>query len=94
MVTLFLPDIPEFEPILTALQKQAEGEAGSLSIAPPRQGYWTVNAPDELRFNRKAMGLGPALWNSMLMGGVVGRIYQFDRSEIRIRPVAANGDQP
>ena len=36
----------------------------------------------ELRFNRKALGLGPAIWNSALSGGFIGRIVEYGRDEM------------
>jgi hypothetical protein len=37
-----------------------------------------------LRFSRKAMKLGPAIWNSALSGGFIGRIVDYGRDEIVI----------
>lgn len=79
MVTVFVPDIPEFMPLVRAAEK-----APSCSVLPPARGYWRLEAEQELRFVRKQLGLGPALWNSALSGGFRGRIVEYGRDEMRI----------
>ncbi len=72
MVSIFVPNIPEFSRLLHAAQ-HAEG----CEVNGPTEGYWTIVASDQLRFVRKELGLGPALWNSALSGGFVGRISEY-----------------
>lgn len=78
-VEIFVPDIPEFAPIL----KGARATEGC-RVEPAREGYWTIAADHELRFERRALGLGPALWNSALCGGFRGRIEEYGRDVMRI----------
>ena len=78
-ITVFVPDIPEFSPLVRA----AEGIHGCV-VHAPQNGYWRLEAKRELVFLRKKLGLGPALWNSALSGGFRGRIVEYGRDEIRI----------
>lgn len=73
-VSIFVPDIPELKPLLEAAQA-----AEACTIHPPQNGYWRIEAERELRFQRKRLGLGPALWNSALSGGFRGRIVEYGR---------------
>ena len=79
MVTIFVADIPEFMPLVRAAEKSP-----GCSVKQPLAGYWRLEAKDELRFVRKQLGLGPALWNSALSGGYCGRIVEYGRDEMRI----------
>jgi hypothetical protein len=79
MVTIFVPDIPEFEPLIAGARK-----TGGCTVVKPLKGYWQLEAEQELCFHRKDLGLGPALWNSALMGGFRGEIVEYDRNVLRI----------
>ncbi len=79
MVTLFVPDLPEFAALV-----EASRNTPGCNIQPPHQGYWRIEADRELRFNRKTMGLKPALWYSALSGGFKGHILEYGRDELRI----------
>jgi len=79
MVTVFVPDIPEFLPLIRAAEK-VEG----CLVKPAQDGYWRLESQRVLRFSRKALGLGPAIWNSALSGGFVGRIVEWDRDTMII----------
>jgi hypothetical protein len=79
MVTIFVPDIPEFMPLI-----QGARNLEDCRIQLPRLGYWRIEADQEICFGRKALGLGPALWNSALTGGFRGRITEYSRDVLRI----------
>jgi len=83
MVRIFVPDIPEFAPLLEGARK-----AGNCRVLKPEHGYWRIEADHEIRFERKALGLGPALWNSALTGGFRGRIVEYGRDVMRIESEA------
>jgi hypothetical protein len=76
-VVVFIPDLPEFLPLVRAAEK-VEG----CLVQSSRGGYWRVEGSRQLRFSRKAMGLGPAIWNSALSGGFIGRIVEYGRDEM------------
>jgi len=78
-VRVFIPDIPEF----LLLVKAAEA-IGGYTVRAPENGYWTVEANDVLRFSRKALSVGPAIWNSALSGGFIGRIVEYGDEEMVI----------
>lgn len=78
-VTLFIPDIPEFLPLVRAAEK-----VSSCTVQGARGGYWRVEAEREMVFSRKQLGLTPALWNSALSGGFCGRIVEYGRDVLRI----------
>ena len=78
-VILFVVDLPEFGALVDSVR-----QAGGCAVSRMDCGYWKIEAPNELHFSRKQLGLGPALWNSALSGGFRGRIAAFDRSEIRL----------
>ena len=78
-VLIYVPDIPEFQPILDGAAK-----VGGCRVEPTRAGYWAIIADEELRLERKTLGLGPALWNSALTGGFRGRIEEYGRDVLRI----------
>lgn len=78
-VTVFVPDVPEFLPLVHAAAK-----VDGCAVKSSQGGYWRLESPRSLLFSRKALGLGPALWNSALSGGFVGRIVKYDRDTMII----------
>ena len=78
-VQIFVPDIPEFVPLLEGARK-----TDGCMVEPAVAGYWSITANHEIRFERRALGLGPALWNSALTGGFRGRIEEYGRDVMRI----------
>lgn len=79
MVTIFVADIPEFEPLL-----RAAGQLDACEIRLPQMGYWRIESGQSIEFSRRELGLGPALWNSALSGGFLGRIVEYGRDLMRI----------
>ncbi len=78
-VTLFVPDIPEFSPLLQGVAKLT-----TCRVLPARGGYWRIEADAEIRFSRKELGLTPAMWHSALSGGFRGRIVEYGHDVMRI----------
>jgi hypothetical protein len=70
--TIFVVDLPEFSPVVAA------AKTAGCTVSGPFKGYWKLVGEREIRFERKALGLGPALWNTALAGGTRGRLAQFD----------------
>lgn len=79
MVRIFVPDLPEFAPLINGA-KATDG----CRVLEPQGGYWRIEGERELTFTRKGLGLGPALWNSALAGGFCGRIVEYGRDVMRI----------
>jgi hypothetical protein len=78
-MTIFIPDLPEYAPLRLGVEARTD-----CHITGPRNGYWRVDAANELTLTRKGLGLAPALWYSCLSGGFLGRITQFDRDTLRM----------
>lgn len=76
-VVVFVPDLPEFASLVSNARA-----TGGCEVGRTGSGYWKIEADHELRFTRKELGLGPALWNSALCGGFRGRIAVYDRNEM------------
>jgi hypothetical protein len=79
MVRVFIPDIPEFLPLVKAAET-----VDACKVLAPVDGYWVVEAERVLRFSRKELKLGPAIWNSALSGGFLGRIVEYGRDDMVI----------
>ncbi len=78
-MTIFIPDLPEYEPLRVGIASRDD-----CRVAGPRRGYWRVDASGELTLTRKGLGLTPALWYSCLSGGFLGRVTQFDRDTLSL----------
>jgi hypothetical protein len=76
-VTVFIPDLPEFRALV-----ECAADVPDCVVTPLGNGYLKLETPRQLRFLRKELGLGPALWNSALSGGFRGRIERYDRNEM------------
>ena len=78
-VTIFVPDLPDFNPVIRAISGKAD-----ITLIPPKAGYWQLQAPDRVSFSRKGLGLRVALWYSMLAGGYCGRMVEYSRDTLII----------
>ena len=78
MSTLFVADLEEFRPVVDGCR------ASGYRVEGPARGYWTVHGTPDIVLVRKRIGLGPALWNTALAGGIVGTLAAFDRDSHRI----------
>jgi hypothetical protein len=76
---IFVPDIPEFAPIVAGAKT-----VPSCRVTEPLGGYWRIEADHEISLERRALKLGPALWNSALTGGFIGSIAEYGRDTLRI----------
>jgi len=84
MPAIFVLDVPEFAPFV-AHARTVRG----CTIGGPRLGYWRVASAGSLEFERKPLGLKPAVWHGALTGGMVGRITHFDNDRLVIEDEAA-----
>lgn len=78
-ITVYVPELPEFQSLVSSARI-----VPACVVSATEHGYWKIQASHELRFVRKELGLGPALWHSSLSGGYVGRIVSFDRNEMHL----------
>lgn len=79
MPTIYVIDLPEFRPIVDAA-RQCE-----YSVSGPEAGYWTIYDTHEIRFERKKLNFGPALWNTALAGGIRGTLVAFDSNALVLK---------
>lgn len=79
MIEVHVIDVPEFRPMVETLRGRP-----AVTITGPVKGYWTISAPDELIFDRKAMQMKPAVWYGIFTGGLNGEIAHWGRDEVRI----------
>lgn len=79
MIAVYVLDVPEFRPMV----ETTRGIDG-VTIAGPNKGYWTITSASEIRFNRKAMKMKPAVWYGILTGGFDGEIAEWGREELRV----------
>ena len=77
MPAIFFLDVPEFRPFVD----QARTVPGC-RVDGPRLGYFRVASEGTLEFQRKPLGLKPAVWHGALTGGLVGRITHFDNDRL------------
>lgn len=78
-VTIYVPDLPDFSPVITGVRGQP-----AINLIAPKAGYWQIESPDRLVFSRKGLGLRVALWYSMLAGGYCGRMVEYSRDTLII----------
>lgn len=79
MPTIFVLDVPEFRPLV----EHARSREG-IAVIGPNKGYFRLSSSGRLRFDRKAIGFKPAVWNGALTGGLAGRIERFDNDALEI----------
>ncbi len=79
MPAIYVLDVPEFSALVDGSK-----EPGRHRVTKLGNGYYRVEADEELIFHRKALGFKPAVWYGAVTGGLVGNIVQFDRDTLRI----------
>jgi catechol 2,3-dioxygenase-like lactoylglutathione lyase family enzyme len=84
LATIYVLDVPEFAPLVAACRQLPH-----CTVAGPAEGYWQVTSPEPIVFERKPLGLVPALWNAALTGGYDGDVTTFDRYRLEVAPRAA-----
>jgi catechol 2,3-dioxygenase-like lactoylglutathione lyase family enzyme len=77
---LFVLNVPEFAALIEAARKLPECHVED------RGDYTLLSAAGPLSFERRALGLKPAVWYGLFTGGLHGRIEHYDRDVVRIAP--------
>ena len=80
-VQIFVPQVHEFSSLVQAAEARNECRVKSL----PR--YHVIEAEQPVEFERKELGLTPAVWWGLFTGGVHGTIEVYDRDRVRIAPL-------
>lgn len=81
-IRIFVPKVEEFSPLVHAAEKKSE------CTVYEGKAYAVIISEYPIEFERKALGLKPALWYSMLTGGLQGHIERFDRDVLRLVPLS------
>ena len=80
MIVVYVLDVPEFRPMVETTR-----DLDGVTVSGPVKGYWTIAAAGaELRFDRKAMRMKPAVWYGIFTGGLRGEIADWGRDEVRV----------
>lgn len=77
MASLFVLDVPEFQPLIDAVGKAGNG-------VTRKAGFARLSAPGRLVVERRATGLGLAIWYGALTGGYQGKVERFDSDQLVI----------
>lgn len=81
MIRIFVLNVPEFAPLVEDATRQG------LSVsATPDGDYSVISSPTGVRFDRRRLGVKPAIWYGLFTGGVDGVIERFDRDSVQIAP--------
>jgi hypothetical protein len=76
---IFVPALAEFASVVEAAR--CDGEC---KVSQPSPGYFLIEGNGALEFNRKELGLKPAVWYGLFTGGLRGRIDAFDKDRVRV----------
>lgn len=79
MPSIFVLDVDEFRSIAEVSKGKAD-----CTVTDMGKGYFKVESPTQLTFNRKELKLKPALWYGMFTAGMNGEIVEFGRDEVRL----------
>ncbi|QIE28264.1 Glyoxalase/Bleomycin resistance protein/Dioxygenase superfamily protein (plasmid) [Caballeronia sp. SBC1] len=75
----FVPALAEFASVVDAARRHSV-----YRVSQPSPGYFLIESDEALEFNRKELGLKPAVWYGLFAGGLCGRIDTFDKDRVRI----------
>lgn len=81
MIRMYVLDVPEFAPLVAAATCMPD-----CRVTAATKGYWLIQSATELSFNRKELGLKPAVWYGAFTGGLDGDIVEFGQTVVRIVP--------
>ncbi len=82
-VCIYVPKVDEFGSIVREAAGRDDCRIASID------GYDVIEADRTIEFQRKALGLKPAVWYGLFTGGLRGRIEVLDRDRVRIAPLAS-----
>ncbi|WP_175721215.1 VOC family protein [Burkholderia anthina] len=76
---MFVPALDEFESVVAAARQNAE-----YRVSQPSDDYFLIEGRTALEFDRKALGMKPAVWYGLFTGGLRGSIDVFDKDRVRV----------
>jgi catechol 2,3-dioxygenase-like lactoylglutathione lyase family enzyme len=80
-IELYVLDVPEFRSLVDAARGNAACEVELVG-----EGYARILSDVPLTFERRALGLKPAVWYGLFTAGLRGRVAEFGRDSVRIEP--------
>lgn len=83
-VSVFVLNVQEFLPLV----EHARQRADMVVSGPLDSGYFRLDAPQQMRLERRVLGFKHAVWYGLLTGGMVGRIARFDSDELLLEELA------
>ncbi|MFS2012512.1 VOC family protein [Azospirillum sp. CT11-132] len=81
-VSIFVPRLEEFASLTRAARGRDDCTVTALDT------HDRIDAAGPVEFQRRALGLKPAVWYGLFTGGICGRIEIFDRDRVVIAPAA------
>lgn len=81
-VSIFVPRLEEFASLTRAARGRGDCTVTALDT------HDRIDAEGPVEFQRRALGLKPAVWYGLFTGGIRGRIEVFDRDRVVIAPAA------
>ena len=84
MITIYVVDVPEFQPLLDDARKRSDCRVKRLDST-----YVTIESDQPLEFSRRLLGLKPAVWYGLFTGGLVLGILDpvtYEAGEVRLDP--------
>lgn len=79
---LFVLNVPEFSALVDAARQLPACHIEHLGD------YTMISSAEAISFERRALGLKPAVWYGLFTGGLDGRIESYERDVVRIAPHA------
>ena len=79
MPAIFVLAVPEFMPLVDQARQRS-----SYTVSGPKHGYYKIDAPGAIEFERRSLGFKPAVWHGALTGGLLGQIECFDNDRMRL----------
>jgi catechol 2,3-dioxygenase-like lactoylglutathione lyase family enzyme len=76
---IFVPALAEFASVVEIARRNPE-----YRVSQPSPGYFLIESKETLEFNRRELGLKPAVWYGLFTGGLCGRIDTFDKDRVQI----------
>lgn len=81
---IYVLNVPEFSAVVDALR-----DVPGISIEKHGD-YFAAQSAGEIVVERRATGVGHAVWFGALTGGIRGRIVTFSDDELRVAPLTAD----
>ena len=79
MPSIYVIDVDEYRCIAEVAAKNPD-----YKVTNEGKGYIRIDATAQLTFNRRELGLKPALWYGLFTGGMEGQIIKFSRETVTL----------